>query len=169
MSGFYTYVYYTQEDASIPTYVGKGHGWRFRKHRTAKTHFGNHLRKQMRSGIFPIVVKYPQATEQEALDTEVKWIAAMGRQNIGTGPLYNKTDGGEGCSGMKHTQAAKQKLSRAKTGVSIWPEGRKFSPEHSRALSEAKKGKPSPKKGKPLTAEHRLALSLARRKVKGVA
>jgi hypothetical protein len=100
MNEFYTYVYYTLADASVPTYVGKGKGARMKFHPSAKTHFGNHIRKQLRADIFPITVKYPQPTEQAALDREIELIALYGRKDLGTGSLYNKTDGGEGASGV---------------------------------------------------------------------
>jgi hypothetical protein len=110
---FYTYVYHTLADASIPTYVGKGKGGRYKAHRDANTHFGNHVRKQLRDDIFPITVKFKQPSEDDAFAEEKRLIALYGRKDLGSGSLYNKTDGGEGNSGRVISPEHRAKLAMA--------------------------------------------------------
>lgn len=113
---FYTYVYYTQADASIPTYVGKGKGNRAYRHQKTKTRFGNHIQSQLRDDVFPIIAKFPQPSEQAAFDKEVRLIALYGRRDLGTGSLYNMTDGGDGISGLIRTAEHKARISVAHLG-----------------------------------------------------
>jgi hypothetical protein len=154
MTKFYTYVYYTQEDASTPTYVGKGKSKRFKDHLKAKTHFGNHLRKQLAIGIFPITVKYAQPSEEAAFAEEKRLIALFGRSDLGAGTLYNKTDGGEGIAGFHHSKETRAKISTAHIGK----KQAAATPEHRANLSRALSGK----KRTPLSHEHREAISVGK-------
>lgn len=89
---FYVYKY-LREDGT-PYYVGKGSGDRAYK-------------KWSKKDIKPpadttrIVIVEQDLTEDQAFDLEKKLIAEYGRKDLGTGVLYNKTDGGEGSSGHK--------------------------------------------------------------------
>ena len=48
--------------------------------------------------------------------------------------LTNKTDGGEGPSGMRHTDEAKRKISEAQMGEKHWTVGHVFTEEHKEKL-----------------------------------
>ena len=108
---FYTYVIFTKDDASVPTYVGKGTGLRLKAHIHNDSYFGNHLRKQVQAGVFPVYIKKFQATEKAAFAEEMRLIKLYGRKKIGTGSLYNLTEGGEGTSGHFHTEESKATMS----------------------------------------------------------
>ena len=88
---FYVYTY-LREDRT-PYYVGKGSGER--------------AFKKWGKGIKPpkdpsrIIIVEDNLDEQTAFDLERKLIAEYGRKDLGTGILYNMTDGGEGSSGHK--------------------------------------------------------------------
>jgi hypothetical protein len=88
---FYVYTYLRED--STPYYVGKGSGER--------------AFKKWGKGIKPpkdpsrIVIVEDNLDEQTAFDLERKLIAEYGRKDLGTGILYNMTDGGEGSSGHK--------------------------------------------------------------------
>ena len=88
---FYVYTYLRED--STPYYVGKGSGDR--------------AFKKWGKGIKPpkdpscIVIVEDNLDEQTAFDLERKLIAEYGRKDLGTGILYNMTDGGEGSSGHK--------------------------------------------------------------------
>ena len=94
---FYTYAY-LREDGT-PYYIGKGNGSRA-------------YSKQGRSVSPPpkerILLLKTGLTEEQAFRHEVYMIALYGRKDIGTGILWNFTDGGEGTSGYRHTNKGKK-------------------------------------------------------------
>ena len=88
---FYVYTY-LREDRT-PYYVGKGSGERaFKK-------WGKGIKPP--KDLSRIVIVEDNLDEQTAFDLERKLIAEYGRKDLGTGILYNMTDGGEGSSGHK--------------------------------------------------------------------
>ena len=76
-------------------------------------------------------------TWEDACELEQFLIQEYGRKNLGTGPLVNMTDGGDGSVGLKHSEEAKQKISEGNKGL-------KHSEEAKLKMSIAKKGKKSP-------------------------
>jgi hypothetical protein len=100
----YTYLY-LREDGS-PYYVGKGLGRRFRRKA------GRHVPVPPTERI--IVQDFE--TEYDALVAERTLIATFGRKDLGTGVLRNLTDGGEGVSGLKHSEELKERFSRERKG-----------------------------------------------------
>lgn len=102
MNSFYVYSY-LRVDGS-PYYIGKGKGYRaFHK---SKDHYIKPPKDESR---IQFIAK--NLTEQEALNFEVLLIIKIGRKDLGTGPLRNRTNGGEGISGYKHSEETKAKLS----------------------------------------------------------
>lgn len=84
MKKYYIYAY-LREDGT-PYYIGKG--CRDRIH--SKTHPGISLPpKERRTKL------HTNLTNEEALDKEKELIALYGRKDLGTGILYNRTDGGD--------------------------------------------------------------------------
>jgi hypothetical protein len=55
--------------------------------------------------------------------------------------LYNTTDGGDGASGLVHSEKTKKRLSIAHKGQIPWAKGKKFTEETRQKMSEAHKGK----------------------------
>ena len=118
---FYTYAY-LREDGT-PYYIGKGQAKRiYQKHGKPCGIPKDKLR---------IIFLKQNLTEQEAFKHEIYMIAVLGRKDLGTGILRNRTDGGEGCSGIirkvswnkdiPHTNETKIKISVANAGkVSYW-------------------------------------------------
>jgi hypothetical protein len=100
---FYTYAY-LREDGS-PYYIGKGKGGRAFVRRGRKVHPPAEDR---------ILILKRNLTEEEAFKHEIYMIALYGRKDIGTGILYNFTDGGEGGSGRlkseKWREAMREKI-----------------------------------------------------------
>ena len=88
-------------------------------------------------------------TEEESFRHEVYMIAVFGRKDLGTGILHNRTDGGEGSSGVVKSNETKEKLSKARKGKINKP----HSEETKRKISEALKGKNNPNYNKPLSDE----------------
>jgi hypothetical protein len=100
---FYTYAY-LREDGT-PYYIGKG--------------CGNRAFKGHNVFVPPnerILFLKKNLTEEEAFRHEVYMIAVFGRKNIGTGILWNFTDGGEGTSGRVWTNEQREKISESLMG-----------------------------------------------------
>lgn len=101
---FYTYAY-LREDRT-PYYIGKGSG--------------NRVYKRTKKCIKPpkdksrIIFLKQNLTEEEAFRHEKYMIAVFGRKDLRTGILYNKSDGGDGVSGIN--EETRRKISEIKKG-----------------------------------------------------
>ena len=104
---FHVYIQFRTRDGKFPTgapwYVGKGLLGRARKkNRVSKEHMW----------------VLPCETEQAAFECERFFIKLFGRIDLGTGCLRNRTDGGEGTSGLNRVFSCEHraKLSTAHVG-----------------------------------------------------
>ena len=128
---YYTYAYLRED--KTPYYIGKGKGNRLYK-------------KDSRVFAPPkdksrIIFLKQNLTEEEAFKHEIYMIFLYGRKDLGTGILYNMTNGGEGSSGCIPSEETRRKLSDAQKGEKNHNYGKIFSEEHRRKLSEASKGR----------------------------
>lgn len=148
------YVYaYLREDLS-PYYIGKGKGDRaYRKDRVGTKPPKDKIR---------IVICESNLTELGAFALERRSIRWYGRKDNGTGILRNRTDGGEGCSGMRHSDTSKLKISKSRQGKPSPVRGRKHTEEAKRKISESQTGEKNHYFGKSLSEEHRKKMSEAR-------
>ena len=96
---YYTYAY-LREDRT-PYYIGKG-----KEDRVYKKGKGEVNPPKDKSRI--IFLKQ-NLTEEEAFKHEIYMISIFGRKDLGTGILYNMTNGGDGCSGYIVSEEEKQK------------------------------------------------------------
>lgn len=111
---YYVYIYKDPRPTKNQqvVYVGKGTGDRDLSHWSRGSHnkplqdFLSHLRQRDMEPIRQRVLETED--EQEAFKKEIELIALYGRRNIGTGTLFNLTDGGEGLSGAVKTAAHKE-------------------------------------------------------------
>jgi len=175
---YYTYAY-LREDRT-PYYIGKGNG--------------NRAYRRRHKGIKPpkdksrIIFLKQNLTEEEAFRHEIYMIAVFGRKDLGTGILHNRTDGGEGVSGLIHNEESKRKMSKAKKGksrsektkrkireagkgrthsdeskriISETMKGRNHSEETKRKMSESKLGKPRSEETKRKLSEANVGKSLS--------
>jgi hypothetical protein len=105
--GFYTYAYL--DHTGKPYYIGKGEKDRAWKHKA---------KERVKSPSEDLVVILEQnLTEIGAFALERRYIAWFGRKDLGTGILENKTNGGEGCSGIIQTTDSRSKKSNALKGI----------------------------------------------------
>jgi len=139
MNVYYVYAYLRSKD-NTPYYIGKGKDDRaYEDHRILNDDGrikGVHTPKDKSR----IVFLETNLTEIGALALEQRMIRWYGRKDLGEGMLLNKTNGGDGTSGYRHTEESRAKMSAAR-------KGKPLSEEHRASLSAVSKGKPSPKKG----------------------
>ena len=99
------------------------------------------------NGVQPIIGIYAGLDEEFAFFLEEELIAKFGRKQLGTGPLLNKTDGGEGGKGAVLSDETRNKLKMAWLGKKHSAEAKAKmsrhvkSDEHRRNLSKANKGR----------------------------
>ena len=150
---FYTYAY-LREDRT-PYYIGKGSGSRV--YRKGKGEV-NPPKDKAR-----IILLKQNITEEEAFKHEIYMIAVFSRKDLGTGILRNKTDGGEGSSGVIQNEETKRKHSEVKKGEKHYCYGKfgknhprygiKHSEETKSKISKANKGENHPNYGKTHSEE----------------
>ncbi len=128
MNNFYVYAY-LREDGT-PYYIGKGkerRAWEQHRQNGKGVHTPNDYKR--------IVLLYENLVESEALKKEIELIAQHGRQDLGTGILKNKTDGGEGSSGTSQETNWKKGSSRR---------GKSHNEQTKKKISEANKNRSYP-------------------------
>jgi hypothetical protein len=105
-SGFYVYAYLRKSD-NTPYYIGKGQN---------KRAYVKHRGLAVPNDKSKIVFLETNLTEVGALALERRMIQWYGRKDLGTGILINKTNGGEGTSGVVMSVETLIKKSLAMSG-----------------------------------------------------
>lgn len=127
---FYTYIHKTA-DTGRTFYVGKGKGARASWPHTRGAHWNSVVKKH---GGFTSEITDRFETEEEAFAHERFLIASL--RTFGA-RLVNKTDGGDGPAGYRHTEETRRQLSEMQKGKVI--------PQETRArMSASRLGKPVP-------------------------
>ena len=145
---FYTYAY-LREDRT-PYYIGKGSEKRAYKRKKGEIHPPKDKSR--------IIFLKQNLTEEEAFKHEIYMIVVLGRKDLGTGTLHNKTDGGEGSSGNICSQETREKMSEKKKGKNNpnYGKGGKDSPNYGRKHKKETRDKISKSNtGKTFSKEHR--------------
>ncbi len=147
----YVYIYYDPRKTPIePIYIGKGKGKRmsFHKNRAENPILKRKLEKIKVLGLEPIIEKFiDNISDEEALKIEIELITKYGRIDLGTGPLCNLTEGGDGTSGRIASEETKRLWSEQRRGKKQTPAqyeancNRTVSEERKKEVSEFFKGK----------------------------
>lgn len=116
---YYTYVW--RDASGVPFYVGKGKGSRYLAANDSQR--SREFMEIHSSGGCSVEIVDEFFLESEALAHEVKLVEIYGRRDFG-GTLVNKTDGGEGTSGAKHTKEFRAKIGMIHKGKVISDEYR---------------------------------------------
>jgi hypothetical protein len=138
---FYVYVHKRASDGAI-FYVGKGSGQRA----WSKNKRGLHWHAVCRKHGVTIEIVRRFDSEEESFVFERALIAECRAKAIA---LANKTDGGEGAAGVKHTAETKAIWAAAKLGKKRGP----HSDQHKLNISAALRGKPCPDERKERIAK----------------
>ena len=130
MNEFYTYAY-LREDRT-PYYIGKGKD--------------NRIYKKGRGQIKPprdksrIIFLKENLTEEQSFRHEIYMISIFGRKDLGTGILRNRTNGGQGVSGIVRSEETRKKMSESKKGNKNGMFGHNLSEETRKKLKERMSG-----------------------------
>ena len=138
MNDFYTYAYLRTD--RTPYYVGKG------KNDRAYTKNRRHFKPPKDKS--RIIFLKQNLTEEEAFKHEKYMIAVFGRKDLGTGILWNRTNGGDGTSGAILTEATRSKMYQSRMGDKNHFYGKKHTQESIVKMQESLKGRIPPNKGK---------------------
>jgi hypothetical protein len=128
---YYTYAY-LREDGT-PYYIGKGKNNRLYKKRKGEVNLPKDKSR--------IIFLKQNLTEEEAFKHEIYMISVFGRKDLGTGILHNRTDGGDGGSGIIFSEETRKKISERQSysGNSFY--GKTHSKETIEQMSKIKIGK----------------------------
>jgi len=137
MKEYYTYAY-LREDGT-PYYIGKGKG-----NRAYKDHKGY----VFVPSVDRVLILTHFSNEEEAFKHEIYLINVLGRKDLGTGTLWNRTNGGDGTSGATLTEATRSKMSKSRMGNKNHFYGRKHTQESINKMKESLKGRTPSNKGK---------------------
>jgi len=153
---FYTYAYLRKN--KTPYYIGKGSGGRICKKGKGEV---NPPKDKLR-----IIFLKQNLTEEEAFRHEIYMIAVFGRKDLGTGILYNKTNGGDGICGVVRTEEWRRKQSEAMKGKTPSPETRaKLSAANKNITPETRAKMSAANKGKTHSPETKAKMSAAKKNI----
>jgi hypothetical protein len=128
MTAFYVYEHIRRDTGAV-FYVGKGRGNRHCSNRNRNQYWHNVVNK---AGGFDFRVVIEDQSEELILLAEIEKIDQL--RTLGV-TLVNLTDGGEGITGLKHSEESKQLMSQKLKGRS-----RKHTPESIEKIRQANTG-----------------------------
>lgn len=153
---FYVYLH-NRLITGAPFYIGKGKLGRAYSKRGRNLYWNKIVKKD--DG-FNVTLLANNIDEELAVLTEIEAIDLYKMRGIN---LCNVTNGGEGTSGLKHTQATKDKLSKILKGKVPWNKGIAASQQAKDKMSKTRKGRIALNKGKNHSEETKNKMSAVRK------
>ena len=161
------YIYeHIRPDTNAVFYVGKGTEKRMHSKHRRNAYWNNIVRK---AGGFVVREVCKHQDEELVFLAEQERIDQLKRLGV---KLSNMTDGGEGPSGYRHTEATKKKIAELQMGEKHHAYGKPMLEHTKKALLKANKGRPLSEehrkkvseaaKGVPNSPEHRANISKAK-------
>lgn len=131
------YVYrHIRLDKNEPFYIGIGADENYKRAHERSVHRRSEIwTKIARKTEFLVEILIDDVDVDTAKAKEMEFIKLYGRKNLGTGPLCNLTDGGDGLINIVFTEQHRQRLSAAN-------KGRVYSLERRQRMSEQRKNNP---------------------------
>lgn len=165
------YVYrHIRLDKNEPFYIGIGSQDNYSR-AYSKSSRNNHWHNIVKRAGYEVQIMLDELSWEESQLKEIEFISIYGRRDNG-GILCNRTDGGEGATGLlvseetRRKQSLKKKgkpsvrkgikipqyiidaMAKGREGKDVWNKGKKLSDSQIEKMRQAMKGKPSPMKGK---------------------
>lgn len=151
------YVYrHIRLDKNIPFYIGIGNDNTYSR-ANFKHSRGDHWNKIVAKTDYEVEIIFEHDSYDFIKEKEIEFIELYGRSDMGLGTLCNKTNGGDGCLGLVHTDEAKLKMS-------IPNRGKIISEEQKRKVSEFHKGRKRSEETKRKMSESQIVVSKSGRK-----
>ena len=144
MDNYYVYAY-LREDGT-PYYIGKG------KNKRMYIDKGRPVKKPKNED--NIILLESKLDEETAFEKEKYYISLFGRKDIGTGILRNKTNGGEGSSGVIFPEEYKENMSKiiknlySSGKITAFWKNKTQTDDHKKKNSESNSGKNKPMFGR---------------------
>ena len=120
-------------DKNIPFYIGIGVDSNYYRANSKKSR-NDHWNKIVNKTEYEVEILFEHDDYNFIKEKEKEFISLYGRKDTSNGMLVNKTDGGDGCLGLIHSDEAKLKMS-------IPNRGKIISQEQKIKVSEFHKGK----------------------------
>jgi len=160
-------------DKNIPFYIGIGIDSNYYRANSKKSR-NDHWNKIVNKTEYEVEILFEHEDYNFIKEKEKEFIFLYGRKDTNNGMLVNKTDGGDGCLGLIHSDEAKLKMSIPNKGkiiseeqkrkVSEFHKGKIVSKETRLKMSEARKGDKNSRYGKTISEDTRnKMISSARR------
>lgn len=136
MNHFYVYAH-CKIGSGIPFYIGKG----FANRAYSKCGRNQFWRNVVKKHGYRIDIIFENLSEEVAILFEKYYIEMYGRRDLGSGPLVNMTEGGEGASGRSVSPETREKISKAQMGEKNHLFGKHHTEEAKGKISNSNLGK----------------------------
>lgn len=144
-------------DTNMPFYIGIGIDANYYRANSKKSR-NSYWKNIVSKSDYEVEILFEHDDYEFIKEKEVEFISLYGRSDLGLGTLCNLTNGGDGCTGLIHSDEARLKMGAPNKGkiiseehrrkISEFHTGKIVSEETRRKMSKALSGENSPNYGK---------------------